>query len=402
MRTFHMNELDEATLEIAVATLHAAQNNKAEAARLLGLPITTYKSRLKVAARRGMMGFEPVPEGFEVSRISHGPTGSHVQMKPERGDKFEAPQGHLVKGVSALVDGEGRIVQQWVKTKAGELANEALADSVRAAFEEYSPEIPNRPHYVQPDIMCVLPLPDLHVGLLAWEEETGENYDINIAREVLRSTIDSVIDAMPPSPHCLILGLGDLCHFDGYEARTERSGNFLDTDSRYPKVLRESLRLIKYAIDKALTRHDHVEVRLMAGNHDTRTALAVSVALAEGYANIDRVTIDDSPAYIWFKRYGKVMFGATHGDRAKAADMPMLMALDRPKDWAESTRRRIFTGHIHHERVREMNGVVVETLRSPVAKDAWHSFQGYRAGRSMYGYTFWLDGSRTAKVEFEI
>lgn len=387
----------------AVAALDAHMGNKTNAAASLGLPRQTYESRLRVAARYGLMGFKPVPEGFEVSRISSGPNGEHVQMRPERGPDWQQPEGHTVKGVSALLDGEGRVVQQWVKTRADGPSVEALADAVRAAFADYTPAVEPFPlRDVRDDILTVIPLADLHVGLLAWEDETGGNYDIHIARDVLQRAIRDLVESMPPSKHCLVLGLGDLLHFDGYEPKTERSGNVLDTDSRYPKVLREALRLVKYTIDLCLLRHGHVEVRLLAGNHDSKAALAVAMALAEGYATDERVTVDDSPAYIWIKRYGKVLLAATHGDKAKPTDMPLLMAVDAPQEWAASTRRRVFTGHLHHERVREVGGVIVETLRSPVAKDAWHSFEGYRAGRSVYGYTFWLDGSRMAKQEFEI
>lgn len=385
----------------AVDTLDAHMGNKTNAAAQLGVARSTLQNRLAAAARYGLLGFKPVPEGFEVSRISSGPNGEHVQMRPERACRDHVPEGHVVSGVSTLLDEQGRVALQWVKTKQG-TDESSIVEAVRAAFEGHHAPAAPAPHTTHADTVAVYPLADWHVGLLAWEEETGGNYDIHIGRQVLTEAVRSLIDATPPSRHALILGLGDLLHFDGYEARTERSGNALDTDSRYPKVLREAVRLVRYAIDLALAKHETVEVRLLAGNHDTKAALAVALALSLGYENEPRVTIDDSPSYMWFRRYGKVLLGATHGDRTKMDQMPLLMAVDRPDDWAASTRRRVFTGHIHHERVREIGGVVVESLRSPVAKDAYHSFAGYRAGRSVYSYTFWTDGSRMAKQEFEI
>lgn len=387
--------------EQAVKALDAAQGNQTEAARALGVARATLQNRMAAAGRYGLLGFKPVPEGFEVSGISSGPKGDFVRMRPERSIGEAVPEGHVVSGVSTLLDEQGRVALQWVKTKQG--TDEAsIVDAVRAAFDgHHAPPTPV-PHTTHADTVAVYPLADWHIGLLAWEEETGGNYDIHIGRQVLTEAVRNLIDATPPSRHALILGLGDLLHFDGYEAKTERSGNILDTDSRYPKVLREAVRLIRYAIDLALAKHETVEVRLLAGNHDTKAALAVALALSLGYENESRVTIDDSPSYLWFRRYGKVLLGATHGDKTKMDAMPLLMAVDRPEDWAASTRRRVFTGHIHHERLREIGGVIVESLRSPVAKDAYHSFAGYRAGRSVYSYTFWTDGSRMAKMEFEL
>lgn len=382
--------------EQAVAALDAAMGNQSNAAKALGVPRGTFQNRLKAAARYGLMGPLKAREGFSIVQITERmPDGTSVVTKPEF-DEPTAPAGMVENGRSVYVPGKG-----WFKY-GKEVAEGALVEAVRAAFDGYTAPPVVAPRDVRDDIVTVIPLPDIHVGLLAWEEETGGNYDTHIARETMRVAIADLVESMPPSKHCLVLGLGDLLHFDGYEARTERSGNPLDTDSRYPKVLREALRLVKYTIDLCLLRHGHVEVRLMAGNHDAKAALAVALALSEGYAGDERVTIDDSPAYIWFRRYGKVLLGATHGDKAKPDQMPLLMAVDRPQDWAASTRRRVFTGHVHHERLREIGGVIVETLRAPVAKDAYHSFEGYRAGRSVYGYTFWTDGSRMAKQEFEL
>lgn len=378
---------------------HGTQNAAAEA---LGIARGTIQNRLRVASRYGLNGFEPVPEGFEISQISHGPNGDFVKMRPE-GSETVVPDGLILKGASVL-SRDGREVIRWDKygTEPG-ASDTSIVEAVRAAFEDFETEYLTHPlHETRADLLTVIPLVDWHVGLLAWEEETGGNYDLNIAQSTLRAAMTDLVEATPPSAKCIVLGLGDLLHFDGYEPKTERSGNVLDADGRYPKVLRAALHLVKYTIDLALTRHDTVDVRIMQGNHDTRAALAIAIALAEGYDKNPRVTVNDSPSYIWFQRFGKVLLGATHGDKAKMADMPLLMAVDRPQDWAESTRRRVFTGHIHHERLREVGGVVVESLRSPVAKDAYHSFEGYRAGRSVYAYTFWTDGKRMARHEFEI
>lgn len=390
------------TPEMASEAWERHGRNAAAAARELGIGRTTLQDHLKRASMLGLCGYAPVPPGFEVASVSHGPNGEFVKMRPE-GTPLTKPEGLVLKGASVL-SRDGREVIRWDKYGSDtELGDRALAEAVRAAFDDYTITYDVFPlRDTDPDTVAVYPIADVHVGLLAWEEETGGNYDTNIAREVLRKAYTDVIEATPPSKHALVLGLGDLLHADNYEARTDRSGNALDVDGRYPKVLKEAVLLIRYIIDLALTRHDTVEVRLLAGNHDVRSALAVSLALSLGYEKNPRVIVDDSPAYIWFRRFGKVLIGATHGDRAKMADMPLLMAVDRPEDWAASTRRRVFTGHIHHERLREIGGVVVESLRSPVAKDAYHSFEGYRAGRSVYSYTFWTDGSRTAKVEFEV
>jgi hypothetical protein len=382
--------------EEAVAALDAARGNKTNAAMTLGVARSTFQNRLKAAARYGLMGPIKAREGFSIVQITERlPDGTSVVTKPEF-DEPTAPEGMVENGRSVYVPGKG-----WFKY-GKEASNEDLVARMEAAFANYTPHPTPAPSQTRPDLVSVYPLVDFHVGLLAWENETGESYDTNIARETILDAMSNLVQSTLPSKKAVVLGLGDLLHFDGFEAKTERSGNVLDTDSRYPKVLEVATEIVMQVIEMALANHDEVDIRIMQGNHDNRAAIAVSLALRFAYKNHPRVLVDSSPAYQWYKRYGKVLLGATHGDKTKMDQMPLLMAVDRPEDWAASTRRRVFTGHIHHERLREIGGVIVESLRSPVAKDAYHSFAGYRAGRSVYSYTFWTDGSRMAKMEFEL
>jgi hypothetical protein len=315
-----------------------------------------------------------------------------------------APQGHTVKGVSTLYGASGNVVAQWVKTKAGELDFEQITEAIGDALSEYRGTfIPQAsPAATDDDSLTIYPLIDWHVGLLAWAEETGENYDLAIARDTILNAMARLVAATPPSKQCVVLGLGDLLHFDGYEPTTSRSKNFLDADGRYPKVLKTAVQMVIATIDMALRRHDSVLVRILAGNHDDQSAVAVGLALSLYYEGHARVTVDDSPSRFWWLRFGKVLLGATHGDKAKMRDLPLVMAHDRPHDWAASTYRRMFTGHLHNERKIEEGGVIVTCMRTPVAKDAYHSFERYRAGRSVYSETFRSDGSQAANLQFNL
>jgi|UniRef100_A0A6H1ZAX9 hypothetical protein len=394
--------------ELALEAYRASQqySTRVAAAEALGIPCTTFKSRLykaKEMARQGLLGTDAVLPGFEISRISEGPRGTTVEQRQERSGGFNIPEGHAIKGVSAFLDADGRVIGQWVKTKEGERDPVYVADIIRKAFEGFTASaIEAPPPRADEDSLTVYPLIDWHVGLLAWAEETGENYDLTIAKDIILRSMGKVINASPPSKHCVVLGLGDLLHFDGYEPVTSRSRNFLDADGRYPKVLRTSVQMVIATIEMALARHENVLVRILPGNHDDQSAVAVSLALGLYYSSHDRVTVDDSPSRFWWHRFGSVFLGAVHGDRAKMKDLPLVMAHDRPQDWGNSTYRRIYTGHTHHERRLEEGGVVVTSMRSPVAKDAYHSFEKYRSGRSVYSETYRADGSEVAAIQFNL
>jgi hypothetical protein len=315
-----------------------------------------------------------------------------------------APTGHTIKGVSTLYGADGSIAAQWVKTRSDEPSLDDITEAVRAAFDGYqgkSPLVPV-PEQTDADIATVVPLADLHIGLLAWHRETGGDWDLTIAQTILKATTARLMAATTPSSTCVILGLGDLLHSDGYDPVTARSKNQLDVDGRWPKVLRVAVELIIYAVDVALAKHANVLVRLLPGNHDLQSAIAVALALSLYYANNPRVTVDDDPSYFWWWSWGTALLGATHGDRAKMADLPLIMAARNPEAWGRAKHRHILTGHIHKQTGIEVSGVTVESFRTPVAPDAWHHGMGYGAGRSMTAITLHKTDGEIGRVRANI
>ena len=81
------------------------------------------------------------------------------------------------------------------------------------------------------------------------------------------------------------------------------------------------------------------------------------------------------------------MLGATHGDQAKMAQLPLLMAAKNPEAWGRSKYRHIYTGHIHQQTGIELSGVTVESFRTPAPTDAWATGMGYYPGRSLTAIT---------------
>ena len=93
------------------------------------------QNRVHKAVASGLLGFKPVLPGFEISQIAtRAEDGSHVKMRPERGPEFQVPEGMTVKGVSALVDGQGRVIQQWIKPTLDQVHN-AIAEALEERFQ---------------------------------------------------------------------------------------------------------------------------------------------------------------------------------------------------------------------------------------------------------------------------
>ena len=162
----------------------------------------------------------------------------------------------------------------------------------------------------------------------------------------------------------------------------------LDVDGRYPAVLTTAVDLLIESTDMALLKHKEVLVRILPGNHDKQSAIAVSIALKMFYSNNKRVTVDTDPGYFWWWTWGKCFLGATHGDMAKMPKLPEIMAHRRAEQWGASLFRAIYTGHIHTQTSVDKMGVPVYSFQAPMPVDGWHAEMGYGAGRSITAITW--------------
>lgn len=376
---------DDLALEAALA-YRACGENKTEAAATLGLPRNTFNNRLARAAERGLLGPAETKPGFAIKSIATKEGDSWVKQVKEHGEAFEVPTGHAVKGVSALVDAEGRLVQQWVKTRETPSAID-IADILAKRFENYDPcaaPVPS-PSAVSDDLLTLIPCNDWHVGMFAWQRETDQNWDLKHAEQQIGQGIEDAISRSPASAVAIVLGGGDLTHADNNKNQTARSANQLDVEGRHQKVVETAGALMVRTVDAALRRNGRVIVRNLKGNHDEETAPAIAWFLKAWYRNEPRVEVDLDQSLFFYHRFGKVMLAATHGHEAKLKDMPSIMAHRRAVDWGATQFRYAHGFHVHHQSksATEGGGVIMESHQAPIPQDAWHFGSGFLSGRSL-------------------
>jgi hypothetical protein len=317
-----------------------------------------------------------------------------------------APGSHFVKGTSTLYGGDGAVKQQWVKT---DVRREELLDSIREACEELASEYvkgkakkSKPPKHSDDDLLVVYPMGDPHIGMYAWAEETGEDFDLSIAAADIDAAVSELTRAAPAASTAVVVNLGDFFHADDQRNVTPRGQNQLDVDTRYAKVIRTGVRVLVAVIDKALGRHQSVIVRNESGNHDPHSSLWLSIVLDAYYRNDPRVEVVLSPAPFWYWRHGKTLLGTTHGHGPKPKDLPGIMASDRPEDWGATQHRTWIHGHIHTTTRHEYPGCVVESFRTLAGKDFWHTQQGYRAGRDMHAIVYHAEDGEIARHRVDI
>lgn len=296
-----------------------------------------------------------------------------------------AAPGFNVKGTSTLYGPDGEIKNQWVKTGQDK---EQQEEAFRAAIEAFTDNLPKEkpisaPKNTNSNLMACYPVGDHHTGMLSWDKETGQDYDLEIAEKLLMGAINHLVGMAPSCDRATLVFLGDFMHYDSFETVTPKSRNQLDADSRFPKMVKVAIRSMRYLIQRALSQHKEVHVIVEIGNHDLSSSIFLTQCLDNIYEFEPRVTIDTSPAHYHYFTFGKNLVGVHHGHNAKMPQLPMIMAADRPEEWGKSKYRYWWTGHVHHDQAKDFHGTKVESFRVLAPNDAWAAQEGYRAMQDM-------------------
>jgi len=252
------------------------------------------------------------------------------------------------------------------------------------------------------DLLTIYPLGDPHFGMYAWGEETGKDFDLNIAEAQLFAAIDYLVDMSPPSKVGVLCNLGDMFHSDNMDGVTARSGHSLDMDGRLQKVIAVGVKALRRCIQRMLEKHEQVQVVNAPGNHDHVLALALNVMMANIYENEPRVQVDSAPTMRHYIKHGKVLIGVVHGHQTRDNDLGAIMATERPKDWGDTEYRYFYRGHHHQDKLTELRGCKVEQFRTLAPADAYASGGGYMSGQDMKAIVHHAEHGEIARHTFAI
>ena len=262
-------------------------------------------------------------------------------------------------------------------------------DYVKRIFEELkSPEI-KLIKYKPGNVMFELPMMDVHFNKSAWGEETGEDYDIEIAERLYKET---VLDLVGKLKQCnlavekIIFPVGqDFFHVDNSESATTK-GTRVDTDVRWQKMYKTGSELLVWNVE-VLRSIAPVEIMYVPGNHDKVLSYCAVYNLYARYQDCDGVTVDLSPTPRKYIRYGVNLIGFSHG-KEEGKRIEHIMQQERPEDWGETRFREWHLGDLHHEETKEVGGVKIRRISSITASDAWHTGKAYKAQRMAQAFVW--------------
>jgi len=227
-------------------------------------------------------------------------------------------------------------------------------------------------------------LNDIHFGMLAWDKETGTDWDVKIAEEIFVATVRKILERVEHFKISKILfPIGnDFFHLNSPDGLTPTAHNRLDYDSRLAKIYQAGKMAVFKAIEYCLGVAS-VDIVWIPGNHDPETSYFLVDALREHYSTIDNVYVDTSPKVRKYYQWGKCMLGMTHGNEEPHRDLPTIMAAEEPVMWSQTKYREWHVGHFHKKKQTNyiagdtFGGVVVRVLPSICGTDSWHYKKGY-------------------------
>jgi hypothetical protein len=252
-----------------------------------------------------------------------------------------------------------------------------LKESLISQFKDYAPNYPTQKRTKSKDgHLLVISPTDIHIGKLCSSFETGEDYNQQIAVKRVKDGVNGILQESSGwdiEKILLIIG-NDILHTDTPSKTTK--GTLQETDGNWYDNFLTGVRLYVDLVNQ-LKAVAPVHVLHAPSNHDYQSGFFLAQLIEAHFNQCKDVTFDCSIAHRKYFSWHDNLFGATHGDGAKTADLPMLMAHES-KDWTKCKHRYIFTGHLHHRIQRDHFSVCIITTRSPSSTDSWHHIKGYQ------------------------
>lgn len=263
-------------------------------------------------------------------------------------------------------------------SQAGIETVKKIVEEMRCESSKKPPVLPvSRPISADTGVALEVSVFDAHFGKLAWSDETGwGNWDTSITCQQYDLAVDAIISRCFYKLDKIVYVVGnDILNSDNREGTTTK-GTPQSNDSRYHKVFKTVLKTVVKQIEK-MKQICPVDVVIVSGNHDDLSTWHLGNCISIIYAADQNITVINDPAQRKYWKWGCNVVMFEHGDKGAHKDKPLMMAVERPELWADSSIREVHLGHLHQERVYEKMGVKVRIIPALCPPDYYHSSHGY-------------------------
>lgn len=301
------------------------------------------------------------------------------------------PEPFVIRGTSTYYNAEGKASGQWIKTRVDDAKLQEMMKEAVEAMKEDIPRlapVPAPSGAISDHLLNCYVITDYHMGMLSWDEETGENWDLAIAEDLIIRWFEQAIALAPQAETAVFAQMSDFLHFDGMDAVTPASKHLLDVDTRFAKLVRSAIRILRRIIDMLLNKHLNVHIIMADANHDAVSQIWLREWFAVIYENEPRITIDKSPNPYNAYEFGNVMLGFHHGHKRKVSNVTEVFAAQFREMFGRTKYAYVHMGHLHSIDVKENNLMIVEQHRTLAPGDAYSARGGWLSGRDAKVITY--------------
>ena len=265
---------------------------------------------------------------------------------------------------------------------------EISLETVKRVFDELSRNISDRDFeifknknqdqedYDITDKCFVLNFFDVHFAKLAHDSETGDGYNYQIAKQRMIDSVKKYNEYYAKNFFDEIYFAIGNDFFNSEPTGDTVRGTRQHNDCNYSIMFEEGCRALIEVIDILRTMGDRVVIPLVQGNHSTYTEYYAAQFLKAWYRNCDDVIVDAEATPRKYYRFGINLFGFTHNSEEKNR-IYTLMQNEAPQLWADTIERTWFTGHLHSEDVKQVDGIFIRQAPTMCGTDSWHKTKGY-------------------------
>jgi hypothetical protein len=269
-------------------------------------------------------------------------------------------------------------VKIWLKKKKQDIKilKEELIEGLRS-LAPYSKLESTKKELKQKSKLLCISLPDLHFG-----KTVVDNSELSVTQKVVKAIAKLIQLSSHNNIDRIVFPVGnDLLNVDNMMYTTTRGTHQFQNENIKSAYI--NARVTMCGVINYLKTIAKVDLIIVTGNHDSLTAFTLGDALESYYYNDKNVTINNTISTRKYYTYGENLIGFTHGDKEKHSDLPLIMAQEVPKKWAESKTREWHLGHFHREKtikyvsIDSAIGVKIRILPSLSGTDDWHYEKGY-------------------------
>lgn len=301
-------------------------------------------------------------------------------------------QWHVLDGkvISGDVDDSGKLliapmfhVQVKFKRRTREIKARYVIQGWIKDAKKYSPKYPKIKYgKIASGMTYEIAMPDIHIGRQTWKEESGDEYNIELARWAVHSTLDELLNFVHNFQlRRIILPIGNDFYNVDNQFNTTSHGTPQQEETRWSKTFREGQKLATQMIEKC-SEVAPVDVLIVAGNHDEERTFYLGELLAIQFDRNQNVTVEHTAMKRKYYHFGRNLIGFTHGYHEKIAKLPSIMPIEVPELWAKSDHREWHLGDKHHKvdfhhTAEDVDGVTIRLLRSLSGRGAWEFDKGF-------------------------